>query len=332
MAENNTTGLNYYPCHPHIFSFIRSIVVWHRCKTTPVVKQDIITFVGLHIKTRCWFNVYNSCFIMLEKPKKPIFVLKSATESWLPLNQGCINKTQKIAPSQLCIITHETLLFILSYSIHLHSSQFSPTARVQQLHSPTLHSRPAFSFSSTVWSPLEPPMQGGLLARVGLLPHCSGVFAWIASAWTQLLNSSFKAPLTRRWRCISDRPSNWELTTRTRKWDSDPGGTACMWLSLWISKWSGLSVSVSLVLIDLSTGRLGSGSMCGLKWARGRLEARLVEMGRAQRRTVGSIGCCGGRPPMKARWLWIQVTCYVRSERYSCAGRHFYLITCFEVY
>lgn len=183
-----------------------------------------------------------------------------------------------------------------AFTCLLHSS-------VRQLHSPTLYSRPAFSFSSTVWSPLEPPMQGGLLAREGLLLHCSGVFAWIDSAWTQLLNSFFKASLTRRWRFINDRPSNWELTTRTRKWDSEPGGTACMWLSLWTSKWTGSSVSVSLDLIDLSMGRLGSGSMCGLKWARGRFKARLVEMGRTQRRTVGSIRGCGRRPPMKARWV-----------------------------
>lgn len=149
-------------------------------------------------------------------------------------------------------------------------------------------------------------MQGGLLTRVGLLPHCSGVFAWMASVWTQLLNSSFRASLTRRWRFINGRPSNRELTTRTRKWDSEPGGTACMWLSLWTSKWSGLSESVSLVLIALSTGRLGSGSMCGLKWARGRLKARLVEMGRALRRTLGSIRGCGRRPPRKVRGVQIQ--------------------------
>lgn len=149
-------------------------------------------------------------------------------------------------------------------------------------------------------------MQGGLLTRVGLLPHCSGVFAWMASAWTQLLNSSFRASLTRRCRFISGRPSNRELTTRTRKWDSEPGGTACMWLSLWTSKWSGLSESVSLVLIALSTGRLGSGSMCGLKWARGRLKARLVEMGRALRRTLESIRGCGRRPPRKVRGVQIQ--------------------------
>lgn len=192
----------------------------------------------------------------------------------------------------------------ISSSLPQHSSQLSPTAyRVQLLHSPAVSFRPACSFSSTVWSPFEPPMQGGLLARLGLLPHCSGVFAWIASAWTQLLNSSFKASFTRRWRFISGRPSNWELTTRTRKWDSEPGGTACMWLSLWTSKWSGLSVLVSLVLIVFSTGRLESWSMCGLKWARGRLKARLEEMGRAQRRTLGSIGGRRRRPPTKCRWV-----------------------------
>lgn len=152
------------------------------------------------------------------------------------------------------------------------------------------HSRPAFSFSSTVWSPLEPPMHAGLFARAGLLSHCSGVFAWMARACTRLLSSSFRASLTRRWRWIRGRPWNWQLTTRTRKWDSDPGGTACMWLSLWISKWSGLRASVSLVRMARSTGRLGSGSMCGLTWAKGRAAERRTEAGRAERRTQGSIG------------------------------------------
>lgn len=103
-------------------------------------------------------------------------------------------------------------------------------------------------------------MQAGLLVRVEFFPHSSGVFDWIASAWTQLLNSSFKASFTRRWRFINGRPSNCELTTSTRKCDSEPEGTACMWLSLWTCKYSGWSALVSLVLIAFSTGRLKSGS------------------------------------------------------------------------
>lgn len=150
-------------------------------------------------------------------------------------------------------------------------------------------------------------MHGGLFTRVGLLLHCSGVFACIASAWTQLLNSSFKASLTRRWRCINGRPSNCVLTTRTRKWDSEPMGTACMWLSLWTSKWSGFSMLVSLVLMALSTGRLGSGSMYGLKWARDRVKARLVETGRAQRRTLGSIKKLWLETTYKRQMVWIQM-------------------------
>lgn len=142
-------------------------------------------------------------------------------------------------------------------------------------------------------------MQGGLLARVEFFPQSSGVFDWIASAWTQLLNSSFKASFTRRWRFINGRPSNCELTTSTRKCDSEPEGTACMWLSLWTSKCSGWSALVSLVLIAFSTGRLTSGSICGLKWARGRIKARRVETGRAQPRTRGSIRRCGRKLPTK---------------------------------
>lgn len=157
------------------------------------------------------------------------------------------------------------------------------------------HSRPAFSFSSTVWSPLEPPMHGGLLARLPLLLHCSGVLAWIASAWTQLPSSSFKTSFTRRWHLSSGRPSNRELTTRTRKWDSDPGGTECMWLSLWTSKHSGWNALVSLRRIASSTGLLQSCSMCRLKLARGRIKARPVEMGRTQQ----SIWCGGTKPPKK---------------------------------
>lgn len=177
------------------------------------------------------------------------------------------------------------------------------------------HSLPARSFSSIVWSPLDPPMQGGLFANVGLLPHWSGVFAWMASAWTQLLNSTFRASLTSRWRCINDRPSNWELTTKTRKWDSDPGGTACMWLSLCTSKWSGVSVSVSLVMMALSTGRLGSGFMWVLKRTRGRDKERLLETGRKPRRRPGSIRHCGRRPPKTARRVQIQqMSCRVRNS------------------
>jgi len=162
-------------------------------------------------------------------------------------------------------------------------------------------------------------MHGGLFARLGLLPHCSGVFAWIARAWTQVLSSSFKASLTSRWRWIKGRPSNWELTTSTRKWDSDPGGTACMWLSLWTSKWLGPSVLVSLVLIALSTGRLGSGSICGLKWARGRDKIRQVEMGRAQRRTLGSIRDCGRWPPRRATGVQIQGMHHQIQQRTFCS-------------
>lgn len=157
------------------------------------------------------------------------------------------------------------------------------------------HSLPAFSFSPTVWSPREPPIHGGLLARVLLLSHCSGVLVWMANAWTQLLSSSFKASFTRRWHLISGRPSNWELTSKMRKCDSDPGGTACMWLSLWTSKRSGLKASVSLIRMALSTGLLVSTSMCRPRLVRGRIKARPVEMGRTQQ----SIWCRGTKPPKK---------------------------------
>ena len=60
-----------------------------------------------------------------------------------------------------------------------------------------------------------------------------------------------------------------------------------MWLSLWTSRWVGWRASASLVLMDVSTGRLGS--MGGLRGARGRLRARQVEMGRAEWRTLDSI-------------------------------------------
>lgn len=142
-------------------------------------------------------------------------------------------------------------------------------------------------------------MQDGLFARVGSLPHWSGVFAWMASAWMQLLSSSVSASLTIRWRWIKGRPWNWELTTRTRKWDSDPGGTACMWLSLWTSMWSGLNALVSLVLIVRSTSRLGSGSMCGVKWARGRVKDRQAEMDWVQREALGSIRDWDRKPPQR---------------------------------
>uniref|UniRef100_A0A0E9WUW9 Uncharacterized protein n=1 Tax=Anguilla anguilla TaxID=7936 RepID=A0A0E9WUW9_ANGAN len=79
------------------------------------------------------------------------------------------------------------------------------------------HSRPAFSLSATVLSCLEPPMQGGLLAKLGLLSHCWGVFAWMARAWTRVLSSSRRASLTRRRRCSRDSPSKRLLTTSTRK-------------------------------------------------------------------------------------------------------------------
>lgn len=44
--------------------------------------------------------------------------------------------------------------------------------QIPTFYSPPAHSRPAFCFSSTVLSPLDPPMQGGLLAKVGLVAHC----------------------------------------------------------------------------------------------------------------------------------------------------------------
>lgn len=175
--------------------------------------------------------------------------------------------------------------------IHLHI--MDPLADVVAVWG--VHSLAAFSFSCTVWSPFEPPRHGGLLARLLFLLHCSGVLAWIANAWTQLLSSSFKASFTRRWHLISGRPSNWELTTRTRKCDSDPGGTACMWLSLWTSTHSGLKALVSLIRIAFSTGLLESSSMCRPKLVKGRIKARPVEMGRTQ----PSIWCCGTKPPTK---------------------------------
>lgn len=143
---------------------------------------------------------------------------------------------------------------------------FTPAHHPLLCHSSECHfyCLPAFTFSSTVWSPFEPPIHGGLLARVLFLFHCSGVFAWIARAWMQLLSSSFKASFTIRWHLISGRPSNCELTTRTRKCDSDPGGTACMWLSLWTSKHSGWRALVSLSRMAFSTGLLESCSMCRL--------------------------------------------------------------------
>lgn len=147
-------------------------------------------------------------------------------------------------------------------------------------------SLPAFSFSAIVWSCLDPPMHGGLFARLGLLLHCWGVLAWMESAWMQVLSSSFRVSFTSRWRCNKERPSNWGLTTRTLKWDSDPGGTACMWLSFMTSRCSGLRAWLSLVRMVVSTGRGTLGSMW---WARGLDKKRVLEMGRRQRRALDSI-------------------------------------------
>lgn len=150
-------------------------------------------------------------------------------------------------------------------------------------------SRPAFSLSAIVLSCLDPPRHGGLLARLGLLLHCWGVLAWMARAWTQVLNSSFRASFTSRWRCRRDRPSNCGLTTRTLKWDSEPGGTACMWLSFSTSRCSGLRAWVSLVRMVVSTGREPLCSMWGW-WCTSCLEkARLKQEGRRQRRPLDSI-------------------------------------------
>lgn len=188
----------------------------------------------------------------------------------------------------------------------LHSTSHTPLQALgyDATRVPHAYSLPTFSFSSTEWSPLEPPMQGGLLARVGLSPHCWGVFAWMASAWMQLLSSSRRASFTRRWRCNKERPSNRGLTSRTRKWDSEPGGTACMWLSLWTSRCCGSSWLVSLVRMALSTGRLGSGSMRGLKWARGRLKAGTMDTGRKERRMQGNIRVCGVRTVKTPLSIW----------------------------
>lgn len=155
-----------------------------------------------------------------------------------------------------------------------------------QCHSQSL---PAFSFSVIVSSCLDPPMHGGLLARLGLLLHCWGVLAWMARAWTHVLSSSRRDSFTSRWRCNRERPSNWGLTTRTLKWDSEPGGTACMWLSFITSRCSGLRSWVSLVRMVVSTGRGQLGSMWGRWWANCLDKARVQDEGRRQRRAQDSI-------------------------------------------
>ncbi len=127
-------------------------------------------------------------------------------------------------------------------------------------------------------------MHGGLLARLGLLLHCWGVLAWMARAWTQVLSSSRRVSFTSRWRCKSERPSNWGLTTRTLKWDSEPAGTACMWLSFMTSRCSGLRAWASLVCIVVSTG-----PMWGWWWVSCLVKARVQVEGRRQRRALDSI-------------------------------------------